>query len=179
LNYKTDGLSVLVRTFIGTDNDPMLTTRASTIRAGRGRPFRFAWPAGLLLLGAPLASVLGGVAGEWLDFRALRVPLLVTVGFGVLATAYAMHGTHGGWRRFAATVLIGAGTWAAAQSIYAVLHVASGEQFHAERFGPQWSQAIALVAAHGAFLGAPTGVAVALILRVPIFRARPARPPGT
>jgi hypothetical protein len=153
-----------------------MTTQASTIRAGRGRPFRLTSPAGVLFLGAPLAAVVGGMAGEWLDFRALRVPLLVTMGFGVLATAYAIHGRHGGWRRFAATVLIGAGTWAGAQSIYVAIHLASGERFHAERFGAQWSQAIALVAAHGAFLGAPTGVAAALILRVPIFRARPYGP---
>lgn len=160
-----------------------MTTQASTIRAGRGRPFRLT-SANLPLLGAPLAAVLGGMAGEWLDFRALRVPLLVTVGFGVLATAYAIHGTHGGWRGFAGTVLVGVGTWAAAQSIYAAIHLGSGERFHAERFGAQWSQAIALVAAHGAFLGAPTGVAAALILRVPILRRpptgrRPAPTPGT
>lgn len=156
-----------------------MTTQASTIRAGRGRALRLTSPAGVLFLGAPLAAVVSGMAGEWLDFRALRVPLLVAVGFGVLATAYAIHGTGGGWRRFAATVLIGAGTWAGAQSIYVAIHLASGERFHAERFGPQWSQAIALVAAHGAFLGAPTGFAAALILRIPIFRARPAQPPGT
>lgn len=156
-----------------------MATHATAIRAGRGRPLRFTSPAGVLLLGAPLAAVAGGMAGEWLDFRALRVPLLVAVGLGVLATAYAIHGTGRGWRRSAATVLIGVATWAAAQSIYAVLHVVSGERFHAERFGPQWSQAIALIAAHGAFLGAPTGVAAALMLRIPIVRARLARPPGT
>lgn len=149
------------------------------MRAGRERPTRLTSPTRLLLFGAPLGAVVGGMAGEWLDFRALRVPLLVAVGLGVLATAYAIHGTGGGWRRFAATVLIGVATWAAAQSIYAVLHLMGGERFHAERFGPQWSQAIALIAAHGAFLGAPTGLAAALMLRIPIVRGRLAHPSGT
>jgi hypothetical protein len=128
----------------------------------------------LLLLGAPIAAVLGGASGEWLDFRALRVPLLMMVGFGVLATAYAAGGARGGWRGSATTVLIGVATWAAAQSVYVMLHLALGERFHAERFGPQWSQAIALIAAHGAFLGAPTGVVAAALLRFLALRARPA-----
>ena len=41
-----------------------------------------------------------------------------------------------------------------------------GERFQAERFGPQWSQAVLLVAAHGVFLGVPTGIAVAAVLQV-------------
>ncbi len=127
---------------------------------------------GLLLFGAPVAAILAGVAAEWLDFRALRVPLLLVVGFGVLATAYSVSGARRGWRPFAATVLIGIATWAAAQSVYAMIHVAGGERFHADRFGPQWSQAIALIAAHGAFLGAPTGVAAATILWIAAHRAR-------
>jgi hypothetical protein len=153
-----------------------MTTHASTIRASsaRLRP-ALTWPAGLLLLGAPIVALFGGMAGEWVDFRALRVPLLVMVGFGVLATAYAAGGARGGWRRFAMTVLIGATTWAAAQTVYVAIHLASGERFHADRFGPQWSQAIALIAAHGAFLGAPTGIAAAILLRIPALRSRFAR----
>jgi hypothetical protein len=153
-----------------------MTTHASTIsgRTGHGRP-ALTWPAGLLLLGAPIVAVLGGMAGEWLDFRALRVPLLIVVGFGVLATAYAAGGARGGWRAAAATVFIGAATWAASQTVYAAIHLASGERFHAERFGPQWSQAITLIAAHGAFLGAPTGIAAAILLRMPTLRSRSTR----
>lgn len=115
------------------------------------------------------------MSAEWLDFRTLRIPLLLLVGFGVLATAYAAGGARGGWRSFAMTVLIGAATWAAAQAVYVVIHVASGERFEADRFGPQWSQAIALVAAHGAFLGTPTGIAAAIILRIPPLRTRASR----
>jgi hypothetical protein len=152
-----------------------MTTQTTTMRAG-GADARRALAAGrLLLLGAPVVVVLAGVAAEWLDFRALRVPLLLMVGFGVLATAYAANGRRRGWRPFVATVLIGAATWAGAQTVYAIIHTASGERFHADRFGPQWSQAIALVAAHGAFLGAPTGLAAAVLLWLAARRARPSR----
>jgi hypothetical protein len=152
-----------------------MTTQTTTMRAG-GADARRALSAGrLLLLGAPVVAVLAGMAAEWLDFRTLRAPLLLMVGFGVLATAYAVGGRRRGWRPFVATVLIGAATWAGAQTVYAIIHTASGERFHADRFGPQWSQAIALVAAHGAFLGAPTGVVAAVLLWVAARRARPSR----
>jgi hypothetical protein len=131
-------------------------------------------PVGLLIFGAPLVAVLAGVSAEWLDFRALRAPLLLMVGFGVLATASSVIGARHGWRPFASTVLIGIATWAGAQSIYAAIHTTAGEQFHADRFGPQWSQAIALIAAHGAFLGAPTGIAAAIMLWAVATRARSA-----
>lgn len=127
---------------------------------------------GLLLFGAPVVAVLAGMAAQWVDFRALRAPLLLMVGFGVLATAYAVSGTRRGWRPFVAAVLIGAATWAGAQSVYAIIHTASGERFHADRFGPQWSHAIALIAAHGAFLGAPTGIVAGIVLWVAARRAR-------
>ncbi len=152
-----------------------MATRAASIpsTASSLEPDRAAY--GILLFGAPFVAVLAGMSAEWLDFRALRVPLLLLVGFGVLATAYAAGGARGGWRSFAMTVLLGAATWAAAQSVYAIIHVASGERFHAERFGPQWSQAILLIAAHGAFLGTPTGLAAAIILRIPVLRERASR----
>ena len=152
-----------------------MATQAASVRttAPSQQPRRPA--SGILLFGAPFVAVLAGMSAEWLDFRALRVPLLLFVGFGVLATAYAAGGVRGGWRSFATTVLIGAVTWAAAQSVYAIIHVASGERFEADRFGPQWSQVIALIAAHGAFLGAPTGLAAAIILRLPPLRERASR----
>jgi hypothetical protein len=122
-----------------------------------------------LAVGAPLVALLGGLAAEWLDFRELRVPLLLMVGFGVLATAYALVGAspaaRPGWRPFALATLVGVATWAAVESVYAVIHVARGEQFHADRFGPQWSQAIGLIAAHGVFLGAPTGAVAGVMLQ--------------
>jgi hypothetical protein len=123
-----------------------------------------------LLLGAPLVAVLGGLSAEWLDFRALRVPLLLMVGFGVLATAYALSGTRTGRRPFATSVLAGAATWAAAEALYCVLHVALGHRFHAGAFGPsQAVQAVGLIATHGLFLGAPTGIAAALMLHAPAW----------
>ena len=112
-----------------------------------------------------LVVVLGGMSAEWLDFRELRVPLLLMVGCGVLAAAYATTRGRTGVRPFFATVAAGAATWAAIEALYVVIHLAGGERFHAERFGPQWSQAIGLVAAHGAFLGVPTGAAVGLVLQ--------------
>ena len=112
------------------------------------------------------------MAAEWLDFRALRVPLLLMVGLGVFGTSSACTRGRTGLRPFIATVAIGAATWAAAEAVYAFIHVAAGERFHAERFGPQWSQAIGLIAAHGLFLGAPTGIAAALMLHVPLLRRR-------
>ena len=146
---------------------------ANSIRVvRRAEPTVTKRPIGPLVFGAPLVAVLAGVSAEWLDFRALRIPLLLLIGFGVLATAYSVIGARRGWRPFAATVLVGVATWAGGQSIYAIIHAAAGEQFHADRFGPQWSQAIALIAAHGAFLGAPTGLVAAVILWVLAMRAR-------
>jgi hypothetical protein len=118
-----------------------------------------------LAFGAPLVALLGGMSAEWLDFRELRVPLLLMVGFGVLATAYAFTGTRPGWRSFALATLVGVSTWAAVEAVYTVIHVARGEQFHAERFGPQWSQAIGLISAHGLLLGVPTGAAAGVMLQ--------------
>lgn len=149
-----------------------MATQATSIPARGGSPESGRALHGALLLGAPLVAVLAGMSAEWLDFRALRVPLLLLVGFGVLATAYAVGGARGDWRAARTTVLIGAATWAAAQSLYAVLHIASGERFHAGVFGPQWSQVIALIAAHGAFLGAPTGIVAAILLRWTPLRSR-------
>lgn len=147
-----------------------MTTHATTIRAASPRsasPRTVPW----LLLGAPCVAILAGVSAQWLDFRALRVPLLLLVGCGVLATAYATNGVRRDWRAALTTVAIGAATWAAAQGVYAIIHIAAGERFHADRFGAQWLQAIALIAAHGAFLGVPTGIVAAIILRVAAMRS--------
>jgi hypothetical protein len=148
-------------------------TRSLSVREGWAR--RFDAPS-LLVLGAPLVAVLAGLSAQWLDFRELRAPLLFMVGFGVLATAHTLLGLRRGWRAFALATLIGVATWAAAETVYAVVHVALGERFHAERFGPQWSQAIGLIAAHGVFLGAPTGLVAGAILQAAAWRrARIAR----
>ncbi len=148
-----------------------MTAHAPTLPVAHGpsAPLAERW----LLLGAPLVAVLAGLSAEWLDFRALRMPLLLMVGFGVLATAYVLSGTRAGPRPFATTVLVGAATWAAAEALYCVLHVALGHRFHADVFGSsQPVQAVGLIAAHGLFLGAPTGVAAALMLHAPSWRRR-------
>ena len=44
-----------------------------------------------------------------------------------------------------------------------LLHVAGGERFDAERFGPQWRQALGLIGVHALFLGAPTGVVAGIV----------------
>jgi hypothetical protein len=117
-----------------------------------------------LLLAAPTAALAAGLAAEWLDFRELRVPLLLMVGAGVLLTAHAAFARQPALRRTLLTVVLGVATWAAAETVYVVLHVATGQEFSAERFGPQPAKALGLIAAHGVFLGAPTGAAAALLL---------------
>ena len=140
---------------------------SSTISIPRrpvSRPSPLRVPAAWLWAADALVVVLGGMSAEWLDFRALRVPLLLMAGCGVLAATWAMTRGGTGVRPFVQTVAAGAATWAAIEATYVVIHLAAGERFHAERFGPQWSQAIGLIAAHGIFLGVPTGLAVALVL---------------
>ena len=118
----------------------------------------------VLLLAAPIVAIVAGVAAEWLDFRALRWPLLALVLAGVALTSHAMLRDRSGWSRLLVPVAVGVATWAAAETLYVIFHVVQGEPFDAERFGPQPAQAIGLIAAHGFFLGAPTGLAAALIL---------------
>ena len=111
-------------------------------------------------------ALLAGFAAEWLDFRALRYPLLLMVGFGVLATAISLFARERPLRAFVLTVLLGAATWGAAETLYVVLHVAQGESFDAERFGPQWRQALGLIGVHALFLGVPTGIAAGVLRHV-------------
>jgi hypothetical protein len=119
-----------------------------------------------LLLAAPLVALAAGLSAQWLDFRALRVPLLLIVGFGVLAMASVLVRNRRGWPRIAVATLVGIGTWAAAETSYAIVHVALGEHFHASRFGSQPLQAVGLIVAHGVFLGAPTGLVAGLMLQL-------------
>jgi hypothetical protein len=123
-----------------------------------------------MLAGAPAALALAGGAAEWLDFRALRYPILLVMLAGVVLTARALETSAQGdlVRRQAVvrTVAIGVGAWAAAESLYVVIHALRGQPFDAERFGPQWAQALGLIAVHALVLGAPTGVAAAAVLRL-------------
>lgn len=140
----------------------MATARAPRIDThptqGRAALFHSSW----LLLGAPVVAILAGIAAEWLDFRALRYPLLLMVGAGVLATAYALFGSERTLRAFVAAMVLGAATWAAAETLYVVIHTIRGEPFDAERFGPQWAQALGLIGVHALFLGVPTGIAAGI-----------------
>lgn len=125
-----------------------------------------------MLLAAPAVALLAGVAAEWLDFRALRVPLLMLVGCGVLLTALAVLRGRRGWRAAATTLLLGAATWGAAETLYVLIHTATGQRFDAPRFGPQPAQALGLIGVHAAFLGLPTGAAAAALLHVPTLIRR-------
>jgi hypothetical protein len=120
----------------------------------------------MLAWGAPAAAILAGLAAEWLDFRALRYPLLAMAGAGVLATAWALFARVRPLRSFVSTVALGALTWGAAETLYVALHAGLGQSFDAERFGPQWAQALGLIGVHALFLGVPTGVVAGVLLRV-------------
>jgi len=126
--------------------------------ARRGRPG--------LALAAPAAAALAGIAAEWLDFRALRWPILALMVAGAAATTGAVAGGRGGWRAFGIAVVTGVLAWALAQCVYVIIHVARGGVFDVSR-GPeaQWAQALVLIAAHGVALGLPTGVAAGVLLQ--------------
>jgi len=129
----------------------------------------------ILMYAAPLAAVLAGCAAEWLDFRALRYPLLVMVLTGVTFTGYthdafahdrAESRRGGRFVGLSRTAVLGVVTWGAAETVYVLLHVLQGERFDVGRFGPQPVQALTLIAAHGVFLGAPTGIVAWALLEV-------------
>lgn len=143
-----------------------MNSRTTVVRVRRERPVQqpAAGQIRIAVYGAPVMAILAGLAAEWLDFRGLRYPLLLIAGLGVLATAQAIHGWRPNLRAAALTVLLGAATWGAAESLYAAIHAARGEEFDAARFGPQWRQAIGLIAVHAGVLGVPTGVATAALL---------------
>jgi len=127
-----------------------------------------------LIFGAPAAAALTGVSAEWLDVRVLRYPLLLMVLAGVAATVFAIESRGRGVahtadpargrglpRPYGALIralIIGISTWAAAETLYVIIHAARGESFEAERFGSQWAQALGLIGVHALFLGAPTGI---------------------
>lgn len=125
-----------------------------------------------MLLAAPAAAIALGLAAEWLNFRELRILLLLTAGFGTLATSAAVLRGRRGVAAMLFAAGIGMATWGGAQVIYAVIHVALGERFDAPRFGPQPAQALALIAAHALFLGLPTGIAAGALLHAGGLRRR-------
>jgi hypothetical protein len=115
-------------------------------------------------LAAPLAGVVAGLAGQYADFRSLRALILLAVGLGVLATAWAATRHADNVRTIAVAAAIGATAWGGGQVMYVILHIASGEPFDMDMFDAQWEQAIALTVAHAAFLGVPTGLVAGLLL---------------
>ena len=119
-----------------------------------------------MLVAAPAAAVLAGVAAEWLDFRALRYPLLALMLAATTATALALPRLQDGARDAARTVLLGMVTWGAAEALYVVIHTLRGEPFDAARFGPQPAQAFGLIAVHALVLGLPTGLVAAALIRL-------------
>jgi hypothetical protein len=124
-----------------------------------------------MLLAPPGAAVAAGMAAEWLDFRALRYPLLLMMLLAVVATALARESRReirSGFaaREFLLIIGIGVATWGAAETLYVVIHALRGEPFEAERFGPQWAQALGLIAVHAVVLGATTGAVAAVIVRL-------------
>jgi hypothetical protein len=135
---------------------------AATQQRDVARPFAGPFNA-LLVYGAPVAAIAAGIAAEWLDFRALRYPLLAMVGAGVLASSIAVTKRDGSGRAFVTTILLGIATWGMAETLYVALHTTRGEAFEAERFGPQWAQALGLIGVHALFLGAPTGLTAAIV----------------
>lgn len=148
-----------------------MATTAPTLRT-KPRIDRAPLAGRALLLAAPAAAVALGCAAEWLDFRALRIVLLLIAGFGTLATsATALRGRRG-IVPFLAAAGIGAATWGGAQVVYAIIHAASGERFDAPRFGPQPAQALGLIAAHALFLGLPTGIVAGALLHAGALRRR-------
>jgi hypothetical protein len=121
-----------------------------------------------MLVAAPAVALIAGIAAEWLDFQALRYPLLGAVLAGVTVTAAALDP---GRRQPALgqalrTVALGVATWGAAEAVYVIIHTLRGEPFDAGRFGPQPAQALGLIAVHALALGAPTGAVAAALLRL-------------
>ena len=148
----------------------MSVTQSSPIRSAESTNGAFS-ASGWMILGAPAAAILAGLAAEWLDFRALRYPLLLGVGLGVLATALALFGRDRGLRPFLLVVVLGAATWAAAETLYVIIHASRGAPFETERFDSEWAKGLFLIGVHALFLGVPTGFAAAVVRHVIVRRA--------
>jgi ABC-type Co2+ transport system permease subunit len=90
----------------------------------------------------------------------------------VILAAAALTRNASGLRIVYISVAAGMALWGAEQIVYAVTHLAAGESFSADRFGPQWLQAIMLVLAHATLLGVPSGLVAGLILYLARSRRR-------
>lgn len=117
--------------------------------------------------------MLATASGIAAHFFSERQPLLVPTSVAVVMASYALSGGLPFRRALAVSVGVGFALWGFEQAVYAVVHVASGEEFTADRFGPQWSQALLLILAHATLIGVPSGVVAALLLRMPPLRRSP------
>jgi hypothetical protein len=113
---------------------------------------------------APAAAIAAGLFSSLTEFREWQELILVMMVAGAAAGAVGLAGDRDG-RRLALTALaLGPAMWAGAQVVYVAVQLVQGDPFEADRFGPQWVQAVGLIAAHAVFLGVPTGLAAALLV---------------
>lgn len=121
-----------------------------------------------------LATALGlaVVSGIGAHVMTDRQPLLLPMSIAVFAAAYALTATARPARLVIVSLAAGAALWGLEQVVYAITHVAAGDEFTADRFGPQWLQALALIGAHATLIGLPSGLVAALVLLLPPIRKR-------
>lgn len=110
------------------------------------------------------AAFVAGALSAFTDFRALREPILVMMVIAVALSAASLVRDKRGWRPFLTALALGPAAWAGAQVVYVLLQAIRGEPLEADRFGPQWAQALGLIGAHALFLGVPTGAAAGGLL---------------
>jgi hypothetical protein len=117
------------------------------------------------MLPVVLVALAAGLSAEYLDFRALRVPILLLVLAGVIASVRLLDIGRTG-HRIAAVLVTGAAAWGGAQVVYAVIHASRGRtfEFNAWPWESQASQAAGLILAHAVFLGFPTGIAASAVV---------------
>jgi hypothetical protein len=119
----------------------------------------------IAILPVALVALAAGLSAEFLDFRALRVPILLLVLSGVIAGVRLVNIGRPG-HRIAIALVSGAAAWGGAQLVYAVIHASRGRtfDFNAWPWEAQASQAAGLILAHAVFLGLPTGIAAAVVV---------------
>lgn len=119
---------------------------------------------GVLAVGAAAAAITTGLLSALTEFREWRELILVMMVAGAAMGAAGLHRGSDDRRLTLTAFVLGPAMWALAQIVYVMVQLGRGEPFEADRFGPQWAQALGLIAAHAVFLGTPTGVAAALLV---------------
>lgn len=118
----------------------------------------------VLAVAATAAAITTGLLSALTEFRDWRELILVMMVAGAAMGAVGVHRGPSNRRLALTAFLLGPGMWALAQVVYVLVQLGRGEPFDADRFGPQWSQALGLIAAHAVFLGIPTGAAAAVLV---------------